>query len=91
MPERRAVAVLDTHLWSLRAEVEAQLRTLTDIHRQIHYLPPRGDQAWSSRLDRITTDLTHIADANRIIGDLCDAAVSEVRALEGGQAGPRTA
>ena len=81
MPDRRAVSLLDSHLWSLRAEVEAQLRMLTEIHRQVNHLPSRDDPQWGVQVDHIETELEHILDANVIIRELCVTALGETRAV----------
>ena len=82
MPDRRAVSVLDTHLWSLRAEVEAQLRSLTEVHRQIHHLSRRDDPQWTSQVARIAAHLEQILDGNVVIRELCVTALGEARAIE---------
>jgi hypothetical protein len=82
MPDRRAVSVLDTHLWSLRAEVEAQLRTLTEVQRHVHHFPPRNDPQRSTHLTTIALELEQILDATVIIRELCISALNETQAVE---------
>jgi HAMP domain-containing protein len=82
MPDTRAIAVLDAHLWALRAEVESQLRRMTDIHRSLTQLSPGGTAKRQTELERLVGDVEALIDANRAIRELSVSVLDEAQALK---------
>jgi hypothetical protein len=83
MPNRRLVDLLDAHLWSLRAEVEGQMRRMTALHRNLHSLPPAGSRDHEEAIDAVIADVSALLDANSSIRGLCVSALEEAQALKG--------
>jgi len=82
MPDREHIALLQAHLWALRAEVESQVRNLTKVHRELDTLPERGDVRRDAESERLVIDVEQILDANRTIRALCETAVEQARLLK---------
>lgn len=81
MPDRRTIAILNAQLWSLRSEVESQVRNMTRVHRELDNLPPIGDPRRSSELQKLVADLEQVLDANKTIRALCETSLDEARTL----------
>jgi hypothetical protein len=81
VPDRRTVAILNAQLWSLRSEVESQVRNMTRVHRDLDNLPPIGDPRRREEIERMLADLEHVLDANQTIRALCETSILEARTL----------
>jgi hypothetical protein len=82
MPDTRAIALLDAHLWSLRAEIESQMRRMTNIHRELNNLLPVGTSKRKTELERLISDVEALIDANRSIRELSLSVLDEAKALK---------
>ena len=81
MADRDALGLLHAQLWSLRAEVESQIRNLTQVHREIDNLRAVEDPRRDAEVSRLVSDLEQILDANHTVRALCETALEEARSL----------
>lgn len=79
MRDENAFPMLTVHLWDLRAQLEAQLRCLTKVHRWVDELPGPSAAERRTRKDEIIQNLTEIRDT---AGTVRDAAVSAMVSAE---------
>jgi hypothetical protein len=73
--------LLPLYLWDLRAQVEAQLRSLTTLQRTYDHrvLLPAAQRADDKA--RLVADLSEILQMNLAIRSVCEQALDEARAL----------
>jgi hypothetical protein len=74
-------AIIHTHLWSLRAEIEQQLRRLTKAQRHLEMLAfIEGDQR--AEVVGLVSDIDDIIEATTIVREQAITALGEARLLE---------
>jgi hypothetical protein len=75
MPDR----MLPLYLWDLRAQVEAQLRALTDVQRQVDAMLQLTPKRRREHLAKIVEHLTGILEANASIRQVSNEALDAAR------------
>jgi hypothetical protein len=88
MPDRPARAFLNAHLWSLRSEVESQIRNMTKAHRALDVLVPPDDARRGDEVAKLVAGLQQVLDANITIRALCENALREAKRLAPGAIAP---
>ncbi len=77
MPE----TMLPLYLWDLRAQVESQLRMLTDVQRLLDLIATTPPAARTPHTAKIVSHLTEILNANAAIRDVTATALEAARTL----------
>ena len=90
MPGRRELPLLHAHLWSLRAEVESQLRNMTAVQRELDALVLLEGPRREAVVARLIADIEQIIDANRTIRALSTQTLRSARALVPKRSTPST-
>ena len=74
--------MLPLYLWDLRAQVEAQLRALTDVQRLLDALPTAGNGERERHTTRIVKDIQEILRANAAIREVTVTALDAAETLQ---------
>jgi hypothetical protein len=82
MPDR----LLPLYLWDLRAQVEAQLRRLTDVQRHLEAMPQDTREKRRQHLARIVQDLSDLLEENASIRQVSNEALEAARIAEAAEA-----
>ena len=77
MPE----TMLPLYLWDLRAQVEAQLRALTEVQRLLDVLATSPARTRNAHTSKILKDLQEILHANTAIREVTATALEAAQAL----------
>jgi hypothetical protein len=77
MPE----TMLPLYLWDLRAQVEAQLRALTEVQRLLDVLAAAPTRNRSAHTSKILKDLQEILHANGAIREVTATALEAAQTL----------
>jgi hypothetical protein len=78
MPE----TMLPLYLWDLRAQVEAQLRALTEVQRLLDALATAPQRNQAAHTAKILKDLQEILNANAAIREVTATAIEAARTLD---------
>jgi hypothetical protein len=77
MPE----TMLPLYLWDLRAQVEAQLRALTEVQRLLDVLAATPQRNQAAHTAKILKDLQDILSANAAVREVTATAIEAAQAL----------
>jgi ribosomal protein L29 len=72
---------ISLHLWDLRAQVEAELRCLTKVHRRYEQLPPEGNPERAAMIREMRQDIADVLTANGSIRGVAMETLDALNAL----------
>jgi hypothetical protein len=80
--------LMSLHLWDLRAQVEAQLRCVTTVHRLYDQLPPPGDPRRASNLRDMQKDVAELITTNAWMRGVATQVLEGLNAIADSDDGP---